>query len=117
MRGDHYTVANDEDMGMATAAQVQALRRASGPEVERQFLTLMIAHHRGGVTMAQAALELAQCPEVHPLTGAITTSQQSEIVQPLEAAVDPAAVAARRSVVENCSFSAAGGSPTGPPKS
>ena len=81
MRGDHHTVANDDGMGMATAAQIQALRRASGPEAERQFLTLMVAHHRGGVIMAQAALELAERPEVHSLAQSITTSQQSEIVQ------------------------------------
>ncbi len=81
LRGDHHTVANDQGMGMATVAQIQALRRASGPDAERQFLTLMIAHHRGGVIMAQAALELAERPEVHSLAQAITTSQQSEIVQ------------------------------------
>ncbi len=81
MRGDHHTMANDDGMGMATAAQVQALRRASGPEAERQFLTLMIAHHRGGVSMAQAALELAERPEVQTLARAIHTSQESEIVQ------------------------------------
>ncbi|WP_254666376.1 DUF305 domain-containing protein [Humibacillus sp. DSM 29435] len=81
MRGDHHAMANAQSMGLATPAQIQALRRASGPEAERQFLTLMIAHHRGGVAMAQAALDLARRPEVHALAGAIHTSQQSEIVQ------------------------------------
>lgn len=66
---------------MATAAQIQALGRARGPEAERQFLTLMIAHHRGGVTMAQAALDLSERPEVQTLALAIHTSQKSEIVQ------------------------------------
>ncbi len=81
MRGDHHATANAQSMGMATPAQIQALRRASGSEAERAFLTLMIAHHRGGVVMAQAALDLAQRPEVHALAGAIHTSQQSEIGQ------------------------------------
>lgn len=81
MRGDHHTMANGQSMGMATAAQIQALQQASGREAERQFLTLMIAHHRGGLTMAQAALELAERPEVQALAGAIHTSQKSEILQ------------------------------------
>lgn len=68
-------------MGLATPAQIQALRQASDRAAERQFLTLMIAHHRGGVAMAQAALDLAQRPEVHALAGAIHTTQQSEINQ------------------------------------
>jgi uncharacterized protein (DUF305 family) len=70
-----------EAMGMATPAQVQSLQQATGAEAERQFLTLMIAHHKGGVQMAQAALRLATRPEVLTLARAIDRAQTAEITQ------------------------------------
>ena len=68
-------------MGMATAAQIRALQGATGVEAERAFLRLMIAHHRGGVTMAQAALRLADQPEVLTLARSIEAAQTVEITQ------------------------------------
>lgn len=68
-------------MGMATPAQLQSLQQATGVEAERQFLTMMIAHHRVGVQMAQAALRLATEPEVLTLARAIDTAQTAEIKQ------------------------------------
>ncbi|MER7070605.1 DUF305 domain-containing protein [Terrabacter sp. NPDC000476] len=68
-------------MGRATPEQLKALQNASGLEAERQFLTLMIAHHKGGVQMAQAALRLATTPEVLTLARAIETTQTAEIKQ------------------------------------
>lgn len=70
-----------DSMGMASDDQLRALQSASGVAAERQFLTLMIAHHQGGVTMAQAALRLAKKPEVLTLAQAIDTAQQAEIRQ------------------------------------
>ena len=37
--------------GMLTAAQMKQLDEAKGPEFDRRFLTFMIQHHRGAVTM------------------------------------------------------------------
>ena len=37
--------------GMLTSAQLEELDRARGPEFDRFFLTFMIQHHRGAVTM------------------------------------------------------------------
>jgi uncharacterized protein (DUF305 family) len=37
--------------GMLTPAQMQQLDQARGPEFDRLFLTFMIQHHRGAVTM------------------------------------------------------------------
>ena len=39
----------------------------------------MIAHHTGGVAMAQAAVAEARTPEVRTLAGAIAAAQTSEI--------------------------------------
>jgi uncharacterized protein (DUF305 family) len=67
--------------GMATPAQLAKLRRASGPAGDRLFLTLMIAHHRGAVAMADAVLAVTGQRQVRQLAQAIATSQQAEIEQ------------------------------------
>lgn len=65
--------------GMATAAELDALRAADGAEAERIFLRLMIDHHAGGVDMAAAALADARTDEVRTLAGAISRAQTTEI--------------------------------------
>ena len=42
--------------GMATQMQLNELRDWQGVEADGLFLQLMIAHHRGGVLMGEAAL-------------------------------------------------------------
>ncbi|MEE8600245.1 DUF305 domain-containing protein [Euzebya tangerina] len=66
-------------MGMATSDQLAALREAEDAEAERLFLELMIAHHIGGVDMAEAALERTDNAVVQALATAMATSQSSEI--------------------------------------
>ncbi|EWT04074.1 hypothetical protein N864_16240 [Intrasporangium chromatireducens Q5-1] len=73
--------SGEMSMGMATTEQLKSLQRATGLQAERQFLTLMIAHHQGGVQMARAALRLATKPEVLTLARAIDTAQTAEIAQ------------------------------------
>ena len=63
--------------GMATAAQLDELRAATGVEAERIFLRLMIAHHEGGVAMANAAVADARTTEVRTLAAAIAAAQTS----------------------------------------
>ncbi|PKW25364.1 DUF305 domain-containing protein [Phycicoccus duodecadis] len=65
--------------GLATEAQLDALRGARGVDADRIFLRLMIAHHQGGVEMADAALAQARTREVRTLAGAIATAQTREI--------------------------------------
>ncbi|MFQ6172419.1 DUF305 domain-containing protein [Oryzobacter sp. R7] len=65
--------------GMASPAQLDELRAASGVEAERIFLRLMIDHHRGGVAMADAAVAEAGTQEVRTLASAIASAQTSEI--------------------------------------
>jgi uncharacterized protein (DUF305 family) len=80
--GEHAAVHADADgvmPGMATPAQLAELRAATGVEAERIFLRLMIAHHKGGVAMADAAVADARTPEVRTLAGAISAAQSSEI--------------------------------------
>ena len=65
--------------GLATDDQMAALQEASGVEAERRFLTLMIAHHRGGVEMADAVLARSENRQVRVFATGMLQSQESEI--------------------------------------
>ena len=65
--------------GMATADQLAALKAATGDEAVRQYLTLMIAHHLGGVEMADAVLVRTEERVVRSLAASIVKAQSSEI--------------------------------------
>lgn len=67
--------------GMATPEQIAALSAASGVEAERQYLTLMIAHHQGAVEMAEAVLDRTGDTMVRSFATAVVASQQAEIEQ------------------------------------
>ena len=65
--------------GMMSPADMQALRSAQGVEASRLFLTQMIEHHRGAITMAQNEIKNGQSPDAIALAKSIETSQQKEI--------------------------------------
>jgi len=65
--------------GLATAAQMDELRAADGVEAERLFLTLMIAHHRGGIEMAEAILARSDDRQVVDFARGMIATQQSDI--------------------------------------
>lgn len=65
--------------GMASDADLARLSAASGVEAERIYLELMIAHHRGGVEMADAVLSRSDRDEVVTLAGSMKAAQTSEI--------------------------------------
>ena len=65
--------------GMMTDQQMKALMAASGPEFNRMWLTMMIAHHQGAVTMAQDVLAATTNADVKELATVIVEAQQKEI--------------------------------------
>ena len=65
--------------GMASAVQMDALRRAEGRQVDALFLSMMTQHHWGGVDMAAAALSVVEDPDVRALAEAIARNQLIEI--------------------------------------
>jgi len=65
--------------GLATREQLVALSELSGVEAEVEFLRLMIAHHVGGVVMAEAVLERTDRRSVVDLASSIVKAQASEI--------------------------------------
>ncbi|HCT79306.1 MAG TPA: DUF305 domain-containing protein [Micromonosporaceae bacterium] len=65
--------------GMATQAEMAALSSATGPEVDRLFLKMMIKHHLGGVHMVDGVLKVSENPDVVWLATSMKAGQQGEI--------------------------------------
>ncbi|WP_245650048.1 DUF305 domain-containing protein [Millisia brevis] len=65
--------------GMATPEQLAQLRAATGVDVDRIFLDLMMTHHQGGVAMMQQAQERAESPVVRRLAESMLQTQTSEL--------------------------------------
>jgi uncharacterized protein (DUF305 family) len=65
--------------GMVPAADVQRLSALTGRDAEVWYLNRMIEHHRGGVAMAQAALQFELPEEVERLAETIVKAQTAEI--------------------------------------
>ena len=82
--------------GYATSAQIATLASLKGVPAEREFLTLMIAHHKGGIEMAQFVLARSTYPPIVTFARGIVNVQTSEIanMQKLLAAL-PAASATK----------------------
>ena len=74
---DHHTMK-----GMATEGQMAALASATGVEFDRQFLSLMIAHHEGAIDMVEALMEQpgsAYDPTLFEFTTDVSNDQSKEI--------------------------------------
>ncbi|MFF5209550.1 DUF305 domain-containing protein [Streptosporangium sp. NPDC000396] len=67
--------------GMMTEADMGKLQAAKGAEFDRMFAKLMIAHHRGAITMAKTEQEQGASPEAKELAKTVETAQQAEIAQ------------------------------------
>jgi uncharacterized protein (DUF305 family) len=65
--------------GLATDADIDALRRATGAEANAQFVTLMTAHHQGGIHMAEHAAMHAGTDEVKKMAASMVKGQRGEI--------------------------------------
>ena len=67
--------------GMMSDADMAGLKAATGAEFDKRFCTMMIAHHRGAVTMATEQLRQGANPEAKALAQQIITAQEKEIAQ------------------------------------
>ena len=76
----HQMGSTGQMPGMATSAQLDALRAATGDEAVRLFLELMIPHHEGGLEMADAVLARTDVAQVVSLATGIRNAQRAEIV-------------------------------------
>jgi uncharacterized protein (DUF305 family) len=65
--------------GMMSAADMNELQNAQGVEASRLYLTQMIEHHRGAITMSQDEIDSGQSPAAVALARSIITTQQKKI--------------------------------------
>lgn len=65
--------------GMMSEEDMTALNNAQGVEAAKLFLTQMIEHHEGAITMAQKEIDDGQYPPAIEMARAIITTQQQEI--------------------------------------
>ncbi len=64
--------------GMATPAELAALRQATGPALDTKFLQLMLRHHQGGLSMIDYAAQHAATTAVRTLAETMATTQRGE---------------------------------------
>jgi uncharacterized protein (DUF305 family) len=65
--------------GMMDEAAMKDLQTAQGTDAARLFLSQMIAHHEGAVTMAKTETGEGKNPEAVELSKKIVTAQEAEI--------------------------------------
>ncbi|MGI5373523.1 DUF305 domain-containing protein [Streptomyces sp. CA-251387] len=67
--------------GMATEAQLGKLRAAQGKAFDQLFLTLMITHHEGAITMATEVKGQGNNIQVEEMADEVVAQQTSEITR------------------------------------
>nr|WP_109494549.1 DUF305 domain-containing protein [Mycobacteroides chelonae] len=65
--------------GMMSEQDVAALQNAQGVAASKLFLSQMIEHHNGTITMAQSEVDSGQFPAAVALARSIVATQQQEI--------------------------------------
>lgn len=65
--------------GMMNPQEMREMSTSSGTDFDRMFLTMMIKHHEGAVTMAQSELDHGRDPAAKDLAKRIMDAQQEEI--------------------------------------
>lgn len=76
---DSSTTGGMAMSGMMTPQDVASLAAASGAQFDRQWLTMMVAHHTGALEMANTELATGTNPDTRQLAAGIIAAQQAEI--------------------------------------
>jgi uncharacterized protein (DUF305 family) len=82
MDHDHMDMAMPMMPGMLTKEQMKALAAATGPEFDHLFLTGMIQHHTGALTMVKDLFRVpgaGQDPRLFDFASDVDNTQQAEI--------------------------------------
>lgn len=77
--GDGHSMDGHTMDGMMTPEQMADLEASTGADFDRQWITMMIAHHEGAVAMAKTELAQGENPQMKTLAQSIIDSQQAEI--------------------------------------
>lgn len=67
--------------GMMSDADMTGLSKATGAAFDRMWVSMMIRHHQGAVTMATTEQSTGQNPDAKKLAQSIITSQTAQITQ------------------------------------
>lgn len=79
MSPDTGGMDNSSMPGMMTDADMKKLTDAKGAAFDKQFLTMMVSHHEGAITMAQQETAQGSNPDAVTLAKKIITDQQAQI--------------------------------------
>src|SRR5213592_4259469 len=109
--------------GMLTPAQLAQLDAARGPEFDRQFLTFMIQHHRGALTMVRELVDTPGAARDGPLfqiasdVSADQTTEIDRMTRMLDGLPHPPQRSPQGDTSSSCSRSARSSSPAPPLRS
>ncbi|WP_203700465.1 DUF305 domain-containing protein [Asanoa iriomotensis] len=67
--------------GEMSEVDMKALTAASGTAFDKQFLTMMVAHHEGAITMARQEMAQGSNQDATALAARIVQDQQAEITE------------------------------------
>ena len=67
--------------GMMSAGDMRTLDRSQGATFQRRWLTMMVGHHQGALTMARKERAAGEDDAARALAGSIISSQQRQIAQ------------------------------------
>ena len=76
---DHGSDSGAGMEGMMTEEQMQELEAAEGTEAAEMYLTMMTAHHRGAIDMAQEQVAEGQNPQAIEMAQKVIEDQEAEI--------------------------------------
>lgn len=79
--GDGMGMNHESMPGVATEAELIALQNATGAAADEMFVRLMVAHHEGGIEMADYAAEHAGSDDVRRFASSMAATQRDEIVE------------------------------------
>ena len=77
MQGDMHRM----DMGGTMDGMMAGLSGKTGADFEKAFLSEMVVHHQGAISMAEALLKNTTRPELIKMANDIISAQSSEISQ------------------------------------
>ena len=75
------SMAGQDMSGMMSEQDMNDLKSADGVEASKLFLTQMIAHHQGAITMGTDEIKNGQYPPAVSMAQSIVTGQQREITE------------------------------------
>lgn len=86
--GQHHSMAGGMSVGedglmpgMATPAELEKLRNATGTDVDILFCQYMLRHHLAGIHMAEAVLQTTKQEQVKELAQSMVAGQNKEVTE------------------------------------